>query len=169
MDMQLYALHVVPFILLAYLAFLLFLRPPGSVLLASLLGGLIAGIVNALVDLLAYYASWWHYTATGLILYLPLPFYLTPILVYGAIVYLLIWRFWNGRFRWLALLLLIAVPLFAALRDFYGTAIAQSTYLTWDSSLAWLLDLVMWLVMFYAGFLVFRWLAPMGDRETKPV
>jgi hypothetical protein len=166
MDMQLYALHVIPFILLVYFAFLLFLHPPRAVLLASLLGGLIVGVINALVDLLAYYASWWHYTATGLILHLPLPFYLTPILVYGAIVYLLIWRFWNGRFRWFALLLLIAVPLFAALRDFYGAAIARSTYLTWDTPLAWLLDLVMWLVMFYAGFLAFRWVVPLTHLDT---
>lgn len=158
MDMQLYALHVVPFILLAYLTFLFFLRPPRVVLLASLLGGLTVGVINALVDLLAYYASWWHYTANGLILHLPLPFYLTPILIYGATVYLLIWRFWHGRGHWFALLLLIGVPVFAALRDFYGAAIAGSTYLVWNSSLAWLLDLLMWLVMFYAGFLLFRWL-----------
>ena len=60
MEMQLYLLHVVPFIVLVYLAFLLFLRPPGKVILASLLGGLTMAIINALVDLIAYYASWCH-------------------------------------------------------------------------------------------------------------
>src|SRR5260370_6519965 len=89
MEMQLYLLHVVPFIVLVYLALLLFLHPPREVILATLLGGLTLGIINALVDLIAYYASWWHYTAIGLILQLPLPFYITPILIYGGISYLL--------------------------------------------------------------------------------
>ncbi len=39
MEMQLYLLHVVPFIVIVYLAFLLFMRPPGEVILASLVGG----------------------------------------------------------------------------------------------------------------------------------
>src|SRR5574340_866842 len=43
MEMQLYSLHVVPFIIIVYLAFLLFLRPPGEVILASLAGGLSMG------------------------------------------------------------------------------------------------------------------------------
>ena len=30
MEMQLYVLHVVPFVVIVYFAFLLFLRPPGS-------------------------------------------------------------------------------------------------------------------------------------------
>src|SRR5438067_10154114 len=114
MDIQIYAIHVVPFVIIVYFVFVLFLHPPKAVILASLAGGLVMAVINALADLLAYYASWWHYTASGLILQLPLPFYLTPMLIYGAIVYLLIWRFWNGRFRWFALLLLVAVPLFAA-------------------------------------------------------
>src|SRR5215831_14448447 len=103
MDMQLYILHVVPFIVLVYLAFLLFLRPPGRVILASLLGGLPMAIINALIDLIAYYASLWHYILTGLILQLPLPFYITPFLIYGGLTYLLIWRFWGNRWHWLAL------------------------------------------------------------------
>ncbi len=65
MEMQLYLLHVVPFIVIVYLAFLLFMHPPREVILASLLGGLTMGVINALVDLIAYYASWWHYTASG--------------------------------------------------------------------------------------------------------
>jgi hypothetical protein len=160
MEMQLYILHVVPFIILVYLMFLLFLRPPRAVVQATLFGGLIMAIINALVDLLAYYAHWWHYAIDGLVFHLPLPFYITPVLVYGGIVYLLIWRFWYGRWHWLALLLLIGFPIFGVLRDTFGSAVAHSTYLTWDSILAGPLDFLLWLLMFYAGFLLFRRLAP---------
>ncbi len=160
MEMQLYILHVVPFIILVYLMFLLFLRPPRAVVQATLLGGLIMAVINALVDLLAYYAHWWHYAIDGLVFHLPLPFYITPVLVYGGIVYLLIWRFWHGRWHWLALLLLIGFPIFGILRDIFGSAVAHSTYLTWDSILAGPLDFLLWLLMFYAGFLLFSRLAP---------
>ena len=34
MEMQLYALHVIPFIVFFYLAFLLFMRPPRDIVLA---------------------------------------------------------------------------------------------------------------------------------------
>ncbi|MGZ3611314.1 MAG: hypothetical protein ACXVBU_14765 [Ktedonobacteraceae bacterium] len=54
MEMQLYVLHVVPFVVIVYSAFLLFLRPPGEVILASLVGGLTMGVINALFDLMAY-------------------------------------------------------------------------------------------------------------------
>lgn len=168
MQMQLYILHAVPFIIIAYFASLLFIRPPKAVLLASLLGGLTLGIVNALGDLLAYYTQVWHYTIDGLTFHVPLPFYITPILVYGGIVYLLIWRFWHGRLHWLALLLLIGVPLFGFARDFLGSGIEHSTYLMWDSSLAGPLDVLLWVLMFYAGFLVFRRLAPVRE-ETMVV
>src|SRR5437588_11829311 len=97
MEILAFATLVIPFIIVVYLAVLLFIRPPRPVLLASLLGGLIQGILNALFDVLAYYAHWWHYTLNGLLLHLLLPFYITPILVYGIIVYLFIWRFWHGR------------------------------------------------------------------------
>lgn len=160
MEMQLYILHVVPFIILVYLVFLLFIRPPRAVVLATLLGGLTIGVINALADLLAYYVHWWHYTIDGLTFHLPLPFYITPILVYGGIVYMLIWRFWHGRGHWFALLLLIGTPIFGFVRDLFGSAIAHSTYLTWDSLLAGPGDFLLWLLMFYAGFLVFRRLAP---------
>src|SRR2546430_5215835 len=106
MEIEAFATLVIPFIIVVYLGVLLFIRPPRTVLLASLLGGLTMGVLNALFDLLAYYAHWWHYTLNGLILHLPLPFYITPILTYGSIVYLLIWRFWHGRGHWVALLLL---------------------------------------------------------------
>ena len=164
MEMQLYILHIVPFIILVYLVFLLFTRPPRTVVWATLLGGLTMGIINALGDLLASYAHWWHYTIDGLVFHLPLPFYITPILVYGGIVYLLTWRFWHGPGHWFALVLLIGVPLFGFARDFFGAAVAHSTYLTWDSVLAGPLDFLLWVLMFYAGLLVFRRLAP--DREV---
>ena len=83
MEIQAYATLVIPFIIVVYLAVLLFMRPARIVLLASLLGGLTMGIINMLVDLIAYFAHWWHYTLNGLILHLPLPFYITPILIYG--------------------------------------------------------------------------------------
>ncbi len=167
MEMQLYLLHVVPFIVLVYLGFLLFMRPPREVILASLLGGLTIGIINALVDLIAYYASWWHYSASGLILQLPLPFYITPILIYGGLTYLLIWRFWHTRWHWFALLLLIGIPLIGFGRDLLDAGITHSSYLVWDSVPAAPLDLLLWLVMFYAGYFVFRRLAPI--RKSEPL
>jgi hypothetical protein len=164
MEMQLYSLHVVPFIVIVYLAFLLFMRPPAEVILASLLGGLTMGVINALFDLMSYYASIWHYTASGLILQLPLPLYVTPILIFGGLVYLLIWRFWHTRGHWFAIVLLVGVPLFGFVRDFF-TATTRSSYVVWDSAFAWAVNLVMWLVMFYAGYFVFRRLAPARKNE----
>ena len=166
MEMQLYLLHVVPFIVIVYLAFLLFMRPPGEVVLASLVGGLTMGVINALFDLIAHYASIWHYTASGLILQLPLPLYITPILIFGGLVYLLIWRFWHTRAHWFAILLLVGVPIFGFVRDFF-TAITRSSYVIWDSSFAWPVDLIMWLAMFYAGYFVFRRLAPEREGQVK--
>src|SRR5712692_3057535 len=148
MEMQLYLLHVTPFIVIVYLAFLLFMRPPREVVLASLLGGLTMGVINALVDLVAYYASWWHYTANGLILQLPLPLYITPIFIYGGLAYLLIWRFWNGRGRWFAWVLLIGVPLFGFARDLLDATVTLSSYLEWTSPLAGPLDFLLWVAMF---------------------
>lgn len=168
MEMQLYAIHVVPFVVIVYLAFLLFMQPPKEVIIATLMGGLVLGIINALVDLIAYFASLWHYTASGLILHLPLPLYLTPILVYGGIGYLLIWRFWHTRGHWFAWLLLIGIPLLGFARDFLDAMVTHSSYITWDSPLAGPLDFVLWLVMFYAGFFVFRRLLPIASSEQRP-
>ena len=154
MEMLAYTFFVVPFIVLVYVVVLLFLRPPKAVMQATLLGGLAMAVINALGDLLAYYVHWWHYAIDGLVFHLPLPFYITPLLIYGGLGYLLIWRFWHGRRHWLALLLLIGLPLFGIARDFYGAALAHSTYLTWDSVLAGPFDVVLWLLMFYAGFLL---------------
>jgi hypothetical protein len=166
MEMQLYLLHVVPFIVIVYLAFLLFMRPPREVILASLVGGLTMGVINALVDLIAYYASCWHYIASGLILQLPLPFYITTIFIFGGLVYLLIWRFWHTRSHWFAMLLLIGVPIFGFARDLFA-ATTQTSYVAWESVFAGPLDLIMWLAMFYAGYFVFRRLAP--ARKNEPL
>src|SRR5437868_3026633 len=78
MEIRAFAALVIPYIIVFYLAVLLFMHPPKAVLFASLLGGLLAGLINALVDLAAYYAHWWHYTLNELILHVPLPFYITP-------------------------------------------------------------------------------------------
>jgi hypothetical protein len=165
MEIRAFFVLVVPFIIVFYLAFLLFIQPPRAVVLASLAGGLAMGLINIVVDLIAYYAHWWHYTLNDLLLHLPIPFYITPFLIYGALVYLLIWRFWRGRGHWFALLLLFGIPVFGILRDIYG-AVIRSSYV-WDSVFATPIDIVMWLVMFYGGFLVFRRLAP--EREIVVV
>ena len=150
----------VPFIVIVYGGFLLFTHPPKEVLGVSLLGGLVVGIVNMLGDLLAYYAHWWHYGLSNLTLNVPLPFYITPVLVYGSIAYLLIWRFWQGRGRWFSLLLLIGVPIFTSLKDIYG-ALTQTSYATWQNvPMAIILTIVMWYVAFYGGYFLFRRLAP---------
>lgn len=155
MEIQAFVTLALPFIIVIYLGVLLFVHPTKPILLASLLGGLILGAINILFDLLAYYAHWWHYTIqNGLILHLPLPFYVSPILVYGSIAYILIWRFWQGRFHWFSLLLLIAVPLFRATTDIVG-AITQGSNTQYDSPIAGLMNVIMWLIMFYAGFFVF--------------
>src|SRR2546421_7571267 len=167
MEIQAYATLVIPFIIVVYLAVLLFMRPTRAALLASLLGGLTMGVINMLIDLIAYFAHWWHYTLNGLILHLPLPFYITPILIYGSIVYLLIWRFWRGRGRWFALLLLFGIPLFRAATDIIGASVTQASYTSFDSILAGPLDVVMWLLMFYTGFFVFTRMVPLEMRLKK--
>ncbi len=159
MDIQLYAIHVVPFVIIVYAIFVLFMRPAKTVVIGALAGGLVMALINALVDLLAYYASWWHYIASGLILHLPLPFYLTPMLIYGAVVYMLIWRFSPGQRqpgrRWLVWILLIGVPLIGFGRDLLSV-ITQSSFLVWNNALAGPVDFVLWVGMFYAGYSVFK-------------
>ncbi len=164
MEIQEFVALVIPFIVVFYLAALLLVRPTRAVLLASLLGGLIMGLLNMLFDIAAYYAGWWYYTLKGLVLHVPVPFYITPVLIYGSIVYLLIWRFRSGRGRWFALLLLFGIPIFGFLRDILG-AVDQSSYTMWKSPLAGPLTVVMWLVMFYAGYLVFQRLAPPREEN----
>src|SRR5450759_2129160 len=97
MEIQEFVTLVIPFIIVCYLAALLLIRPTRVVLLASLLGGLLMALLNMLGDIVAYYAGWWYYTLNGLFLHVPVPFYITPLLVYGSIVYMLIWRFRAGR------------------------------------------------------------------------
>ena len=158
----------VPFILVVFLGFLIFIRPTRLVLLASLLSGLLVGVINLLVDLVAYYAHWWHYTLNGLILHLPLPFYITPVLVFGSIAYLLIWRNWRGHAHWFALLLLIGIPIFGIVRDVFG-GVTHTSYAVWENvPMAIVATVVMWPVMFYAGFLLFRRMAPACEvTETQ--
>ncbi len=156
MEIEAFATLVIPFMVVIYLAIvLLFLRPPRTVLIASLLGGLTMAVINMLFELLAYYAHWWHYTLNGLVLHLPIPFYITPFLIYGSLGFLFIQHFWQGRAHWFALLLLIGIPLLRAIADIEGTY-TQSTYTTFDSVLAVPMDVVMWLLAFYAGYWVFK-------------
>jgi hypothetical protein len=170
MEVRAFLALVVPFIILFYLAVLLGTRPSKSALLASLLGGLVMGLVNLLVDIAAYYAHWWHYTINGLTLHVPLSFYITPVLVYGSIGYLLIWRFWHGRLHWLSLLFLIGIPAFCIVRDL-GGGLSGSSYQVWQNPLAAsIVTILMWVVAFYAGYLLFRRLAPARDQvqEAEP-
>lgn len=169
MEITAFIALVIPFIIVVYLGVLmLYLKPPGNVWVASLLGGLVMGLINILFDLLAYYTHIWHYTLNGLILHLPLPFYITPILIYGGLGYLLIARFWRGRGHWFAMLLLIGIPLFRTATDFIGGYTQGSYTPLYDSWLAVPLDLIMWIVMFYAGYLVFVRLASVGARFIAP-
>lgn len=165
MELTAFATLTIPFIVIVYLAFLMFIHPTKPVLLASLLAGLVMGLINMAFDLLAYYAHWWHYTLNGLMLHLPIPFYISPILVYGSIAFLLIWRFWHGRYHWLSLLLLIAIPLFRATTDILGAAVTHSGYIQYDSLPAAPMNVVMWLVMFYVSFFIFNHFAHLALRK----
>jgi hypothetical protein len=151
----------VPFIILVFFVFVMFIHPPKVVLRISVLSGLVVGIINIIFDLLAYYAHWWHYySLNNLILHLPLPFYITPVLIYGSVVYLLIWRFWQGRGHWFAMLLLIGVPIFCIVRDAVG-ALSGASYTAWDNvPLAALFTIIMWPLAFYAGYFLFKRYAP---------
>lgn len=169
MEITAFVTLVIPFILVVYFAVLmLYLKPPGHVWVASLLGGLVMGLINILFDLLAYYTHIWHYTLNGLILHLPLPFYITPILIYGSLGYLLIARFWRGRGHWFAMLLLIGIPLFRTATDFVGGYTQGSYTPLYDRWMAGPLDFIMWVVMFYAGYVVFARLASQGSKFITP-
>ncbi|MGH2480648.1 MAG: hypothetical protein ACRDHW_13420 [Ktedonobacteraceae bacterium] len=165
-DMQLYLLFVVPVIVAFYGAFILFMHTPLKVIGATLAGGLVMAFLNIVGDVAAIHASLWYYNASGLVAQLPLPLYTTSLFIMGGLAYLLIWRFWRGPAHWAALLLLCGVPLFGFLRDLWQAGIAQDGYLTWRSSLAAPIDVLLWLVMFFAGYLVYRALAPARQVET---
>lgn len=168
---------VVPFLIMIYFACLLFIRPPRKVFLLSLLAGLVVGIVNFFMDIAAYQAHWWQYTFAPValqqgalpiqtlianlfvqsidFLHVPLPFYLTSILIFGSLAFLLIWRFWYGHSRWLSLLLLIGTPIFCIVRDIFG-GVQKTSYQVWENiPLATVMTIVMWLVAFYLGFWIF--------------
>ncbi|MEO7020831.1 MAG: hypothetical protein ABI234_11825 [Ktedonobacteraceae bacterium] len=166
MDMQLYLLHVVPAVVLFYGMFILFMHPPVKVIGATLAGGLVMALLNILGDITAIHTSLWYYNASGLVAQLPLPLYTTSFLILGGLAYLLIWRFWRGSSHWAALLLLGGVPLLGFLRDIWQAGITQAGFLTWRSPLAAPVDFVFWLVMFFAGYLVFRAIAPARQVET---
>ena len=146
---------VIPGLIVFYLGFLLFIRPPMPVLLASLLGGIITGLVNMLVDLLAYYAHWWHYTPSEVILHVPLPYYISTVLTFGSLAYMLIWRFWHGQARWFSYLLLVGIPLFCIVRDIMGHFNPSSDVILENAIITPFIIAVMWLVAFFAGFWLF--------------
>jgi hypothetical protein len=176
MEAYEFLFYVAPVLVLVYGGFLLFIRPPKKVWLWSLLGGLVTGIINLLVDIVAYKAHWWEYTfrqpsldkstalqttlATTLtrimdITHVPLPLYITPILVYGSLVFLLIWRLNWGKLRWLSRLLLIATPVFCIVRSILDVEL-QNSLQTWENfPLAVVATIVLWLVAFYAGYALF--------------
>lgn len=165
MDMSLYLLHVVPAVVIFYGVFVLFLRPPVKVISASLMGGLVMALLNVLGDSAAIHASLWYYNASGLIAQLPLPLYTTSWLILGGLAYLLIWRYWHSSKRWITLLVVSSVPIFGFLRDLWQAGLARDGFLTWLSPLAAPIDVVFWFVMFFAGYLVFRAMAPAWQAD----
>jgi hypothetical protein len=168
MDMRDYALFVVPIIVLFYGAFVLFMHPPVKVIRATLAGGLVMALLNIAGDLIAIHTSQWYYNASGLVAQLPLPLYTTSLFITGGLAYLLIWRFWRGVYHWLALLLLAGVPLLGFLRDFWQSSLPTSM-LVWTGKMAWAGSLLLWLLMFFSGYLVFRALAPARQQEETGV
>ena len=181
---------VVPFLIIIYFACLLFIRPPRRVFWSSLLAGLVVGIVNFVVDIVAYQAHWWQYIFAPVALqrgaapvqtlvadlfvqsmnalHVPLPFYLTPILIFGSLAFLLVWRFWYGRGRWFSLLLLIGTPVFCIVRDILG-GVQKTSYQVWENvPVATVMTIGMWLVAFYLGFWLF-WRTAAAIRFVPPI
>lgn len=167
MEMRTYLVYVVPAVVIFYGVFVLFMRPPVKVIGATLVGGLVMALLNILGDSVAIHASLWYYNASGLIAQLPLPLYTTSWLILGGLAYLLIWRYWHSSKRWVTLLLLSGVPLFGFLRDCWQAGVTHDGFLTWRSPLAAPVDLIFWLIMFFAGYLVFRSLAPTWHAEAS--
>jgi hypothetical protein len=159
MDMRDYALFVIPVVLIFYGTCVLFMHLPVQVIRASLLGGLAMALLNIAGDAIAIHTSQWSYHASGLIEQLPLPLYTTSFFITGGLVYILIWRFWHGAYHWLALLLLVGVPVLGYMRDLWQSGLISSI-LVWSGPLAWAGDLLLWPVMFFSGYLIFRALAP---------
>ncbi|GHO53829.1 hypothetical protein [Ktedonobacter robiniae] len=177
MELLDFTILVLSFVIVVFLAAILFIRPSRAVLIASLLGGLVLALVNVLFDVIAAYANFWHYVFTApkpsqrfpwnidpqafyhLVTHFPVTYYISTGLVYGSIVYLLIWRFEKGPKAWFAKLLLFGIPLFCILRDVYGAA-THTAYLHWDSMGGIVLTVLLWPIAFYAGYLLFKKLAP---------
>lgn len=169
MDMQVYTLHVVPAEIIIYGVFILFMHPPLKVIGATLLGGLVMAILNLLGDVAAIHASLWYYNASGLVAQLPLPLYTTQIFILGGLAYLLIWRCWRGPNHWFSLALLYGMPVLGFLKDLWqGKLDTSNSFLVWKSPLAWIADIVLWIVMFFAGYLIFHVLAPAHEQEIVP-
>jgi hypothetical protein len=164
MEIPAFLALVVPFIVIVYLGVLLFIRAPRSVVLFSLLGGIVAALINMAVDLAAYYANWWSYVIADLTFHLPVPFYISQVLIYGSVVYLLIWRFWRTRLHWFAWLLLVGVPIIGFVRDLIYNGLTTRGYAQWHSPLAGPIDFVMWVLLFYAGYFLFKRFVP--ERAT---
>lgn len=168
-----YLALVVPVLIVFYLACLLFVRPSRQAFLFSILAGLLVGLVNMLVDIQAYNAHWWHYTLDETILHVPLPFYVSPVLIFGSLAYLLIWRFWSGSTRWISWLIMIGVPIFCSLRDIIGAVNGGSDIMFDNAKIAPVADTVMWFVAFFAGFFLFRLLVarypyvPVDNEEEE--
>jgi hypothetical protein len=161
MEIQAFLELDLSFIVILYLGFLLFMRVPRAVIVPSLLGGLVLALVHIVTDIVAYFLHFWHYTISGLLFHVPLPFYISDVLIYGSVIYLLIWRFWYGRGRWFSWLLLVGVPIFGIVRDYYAGVLAHSPYTPeWQSPFAVALDIAMWILMFYGGYLLFQRLTP---------
>ncbi|GHO43927.1 hypothetical protein [Ktedonospora formicarum] len=177
MELLDFTILVLSFIIVVFLGLLLFIRPSRAVLVAALLGGLVMAVINVLVDLVAYLAHFWHYTFTApkptqqfplnirpqdyynLITHFPVTFYVSSALVFGALVYLLIWRFEAGPKAWFAKVLLYGVPLFCILRDIYGAS-THTAYLTWENTGGIVLTVLFWPVAFFTGYALFKKLAP---------
>lgn len=159
MDMRDYALFVIPVVLLFYGTCVLFLHPPMNVVRASLLAGSAMALLNIAGDEIAIHTSEWSYHASGLIGQLPLPLYTTSLFISGGLAYLFIWRFWRGAYHWLAILLLVGVPVLGYMRDLWQSHLVASI-LVWNGQLAWAGDLLLWLVMFFCGYALFRSLTP---------
>jgi len=169
MDMRDYALFVIPVVLLFYGACVLFLHPPMKVVRASLLAGSAMALLNIVGDEIAVHTSQWSYHASGLVGQLPLPLYTTSLFITGGLAYLFIWRFWRGASHWLALLLLVGVPVLGYMRDLWQSHLVASI-LVWNGPLAWAADLLLWAVMFFSGYALFRALAPVRqDAGLLPV
>jgi hypothetical protein len=167
MDMRDYALFVIPVVLIFYGACVLFMHPPLKVVRASLLGGAAMALLNIAGDIVAIHTSQWSYRASGLIGQLPLPLYTTSLFITGGLVYIFIWRFWQSAYHWLALLLLVGVPVLGYMRDLWQSSLITSI-LVWSGPLAWAGDLLLWPIMFFGGYGIFRALAPVRQDGGLP-